>query len=106
MSFINACKEYNKAHIFIVTHEESLGLSVIEAAMAGALILIPTNPKGRGPCIKPWLVKSLNHIMFNPFNGIPWDKIINNINIEDNRVKASQYNYKNVTNKIVNFLKT
>ena len=98
LSFEDASKEYNKAHIFIVTHLESLGLSVIEASMSGALILIPNES------IKPWLVEPLNYINFDPNKGIPWDLVIKNINPLKCREKALPYNYQKVTNKIINYL--
>ena len=104
LSFKDCCKEYNRSHIFIVTHEESLGLSVIEAAMAGALILVPNDPNKRGSCIKPWLIKPLNHVMFNPNDGIPWNSIIKNNNIFNNRKRALKFNYKNVTKKMIEYL--
>lgn len=53
------CEEYNKADIFIVTHAESLGLSVIESAMAGAHIVAY---KG---AIKPPLIDPLSHSFYD-----------------------------------------
>jgi hypothetical protein len=98
LNFKDACGEYNKAHIFIVTHQESLGLSVIEAAMAGALILIPNDT------IKPWLVNDLNCIKFDVKKGIPWNDVMKKINPEESRRLALKYNYKDVENKIFNYL--
>jgi hypothetical protein len=54
------CDAYKKAHIFVVTHAESLGLSVIESAMAGANILL--FPRS----IKEPLVKPLYHSLYDP----------------------------------------
>ena len=36
--YTEICKEHCKSHIFIVTHPESLGLVVLETALAGALL--------------------------------------------------------------------
>lgn len=104
LSFDNACKEYNKAHIFIVTHYESLGLSVIEAAMSGALILVPDIKNGAGSCIHPNLLESLHHITFDPFIPIPWSKVINNINPTLSRKKALNFTYEKVADRIYNYL--
>ncbi|WP_135081498.1 hypothetical protein [Terasakiella sp. SH-1] len=41
VSWPDIMSEYGKSHIFCVTHRESAGLGVIEAAMSGALIYIP-----------------------------------------------------------------
>lgn len=53
------CEEYNRADIFIVTHGESLGLSVIECAMAGAHILLYNG------AIKPSLIDPLAHSFYS-----------------------------------------
>jgi hypothetical protein len=98
LNFKDACDEYNKTHIFIVTHNESLGLSVIEAAMAGALILIPNDS------IKPWLVNDLNCIKFDAKKGIPWNDVMKKLNPEESRRLALKYNYKDVENKMFNYL--
>ncbi len=57
--------ELNEAHIFICTHPETLGLTVIEAAMAGCFVLTPPNaiPKDR--------IKHVNHAVYN--GKIDWD---------------------------------
>lgn len=98
LNFKDACDEYNKTNIFIVTHNESLGLSVIEAAMAGALILIPNDS------IKPWLVNDLNCIKFDAKKGIPWKDVMKKLNPEESRRLALKYNYKDVENKMFNYL--
>lgn len=55
----DVCQAYNKSHIFVVTHAESLGLSVIESAMAGAHIL--SYPRA----IKQPLIEPLSHSFYN-----------------------------------------
>jgi len=54
-------EHYGRSDLFCVTHRESAGLGVIEAAMAGAAILIPQNPS---PFISPDLIATgLPHVL-------------------------------------------
>ena len=91
-------KNIIKQIYFIVTHQESLGLSVLEAAMAGALILAPVG------CIKPFLIEPLHHLIFDPSKRIPWSKVLNMLNPEKSRAAAMPYCYENVANKIYNYI--
>ena len=98
LNHVDACKEYSKADLFVVTHPESMGLSVIESAMAGCLVL---SPKGY---IKSSLIKPLHHIEFESVENIPWQKAIDGINHKLARSKASKFNWSNLSNKIINDL--
>ena len=52
---------YGRSNLFCVTHQESAGLGVIEAAMSGATVLVPGNPH---PLISPELIATgLPHIL-------------------------------------------
>lgn len=50
--------ELREAHVFLVTHAESVGLCVLEAAMAGAFVIAP---KG---AINPDRLKTVRHVEF------------------------------------------
>lgn len=78
--YIDACAEYSKAHLFFVTHKESVGLTVLESAMSGAL---PIVPKGYIPQDR---LDTVRHLIFE--NNIPWKDVINHINVEASRHKA------------------
>ena len=67
LPWATACHEYRQAHVFWVTHAESLGYSVLEAAMAGALVV---TPKG---FIKPGLLQDVLHIEYE--KSPPWGDI-------------------------------
>jgi hypothetical protein len=84
-------KELRKSHIFIVTHKESLGLCVLEAALCGCLILTPED------CIAKDRLETINyHIISSNFNINDYD-----INIEDNVKKASINTWKIVSDNII-----
>lgn len=83
-----ACEEYRKADIFIVTHPESMGLSVLESGAAGALVVTPDK------YIKCSLLKPIYHISF--IGNILWDKIVNMINVKKSVKYASPYKWENI----------
>ena len=85
--------ELNEAHIFVCTHKESLGQTVIEAAMAGCFVLTPPNsiPEDR--------IKLVNHDTFN--GEINWDNALRNINPEKNRTLALQHTWDAVAKRTI-----
>ncbi|EOW5223552.1 hypothetical protein ACOY8K_005182, partial [Escherichia coli] len=60
--------ELRKSDVFIVTHPESLGLTVLEAAMCGALVLTPPD------CLPPDRLALVNHMVIK--SRIDWDEVI------------------------------
>ena len=85
--------ELNEAHIFICTHPESLGLTVIEAAMAGCFVLTPPN------AIRPDRIKHVNHAVFN--GKIDWDDAIKRANPEENRRRALRHVWDFVAKRMI-----
>ena len=82
--YLGAVAEYCKADVFFVTHAESLGLSVIEAAMAGALIVTPQE------FIRPQLLADIPH---HCYSGKPnWDLILDHIDPLGIRASVAKYN--------------
>jgi hypothetical protein len=101
LPYIEVCKEYRKADLFIVTHPESLGMSTIECAMTGSLILCPEG------YISNDRINLLNHIKFNDkIDDNIWDNIFNNLNIQDNKERVRNYTWKNAINTLINRLKS
>lgn len=81
--YSQACQEYSQAHVFLVTHRESLGYSVVECAMAGALVVVP---KG---CIKQSILRNINHIEWE--GEIPWQEVERQARPELCRGEALKY---------------
>jgi hypothetical protein len=94
MKHIDACKEYSSSDIFVVTHPESMGLSVIESAMSGCLILSPKN------FIKKTLLGPLHHLEFDEEFDVPWDNAISLINHTKSRALAEKYDWDKVSTLI------
>ena len=95
LPYPETCKEYNRADVFFVTHRESMGLSVLEAAMAGALIVAPRE------YINKLFLRDLNHVEHD--GVIDWDKVVDKLNPEQSRAAALKYNWKNVADKILEY---
>jgi len=88
-----ACEEYSRAHIFLPTHRESVGLSVIEAATAGALVVSPTGyiPKDR--------ISTVRHIEYE--NAIPWDAVLKSIDVNASREMAIRNSWPAIAEKVI-----
>lgn len=99
MDFREIYKYYNEAHIYVVTHPESFGLSTIESAASGSLIV---QPEGY---IKPELIKKMHHYTVRDINNINWDEIISRINIDKSRKMAERFQYKNMVQTLYQHMK-
>jgi hypothetical protein len=88
----DACAEYRKSDIFIVTHAESMGLSVLESAMSGALILSPKS------FIRKSLLEPLHHIEFS--KEIPWDQVKNSLDANRSFKNASKFSWQKIAKDI------
>ena len=93
LSYKQACEEYSKTDIFIVTHKECMGLSVLESAMSGALILTPEK------YIKDDLLKNVHHIPFS--DTINWKHVVQNIDSTKSRNRVIKFNINNFVKKIL-----
>lgn len=108
LNYEDTCKEYSKADIFIVTHMECMGLSVLESAMAGALVLSSkVQIERRGELvmanqIKVELLKGIHNLVYE--GDIPWTKVLKYINPEKSRQKALRFTWKNSVDRIYSTL--
>ena len=96
LPYTEAVNMYNQAQIFFVTHPESLGLSVLEASMAGALIVTPKGYINKG------LTKDLVVVEYE--NKIPFDEVefvLDNFNPVYISSFANQFNYLNWVEKFL-----
>jgi hypothetical protein len=96
MPFSEITKEHCAAHIFCVTHPESVGLVVLETAMAGAL---PVVPKGFIPADR---LATVRHIEWG--ENIPWKKVLMTVNPQKSRKTALVNTWDQVALRIRNEL--
>lgn len=97
MPFDKACEEYSKAHIFMVTHPESVGLSTLETCMAGALPLIPEG------FIAKELLRTIRHLEYK--TSINWVEVLREINVNASRKKALENSWSKVADRVLVGLK-
>lgn len=95
--FPEVCDEYSKTHLFIVTHPESVGLSVLETAMAGATVLSPLG------FIQPDRLDTVRALKFR--GDIPWEHALDHINIKASRRKALENSWSKVAARMLVYFK-
>ncbi len=97
INILNAYDEYNHADIFFVTHPESMGLSVIECAMAGCLVVTPKS------YINAEFLAGLNYVEFDgdSTNKLDWGSIISKLNPKFTRKLALKKSWDVFFSKII-----
>jgi len=104
--YLEACKEYSKTDIYVVTHQECMGLTVLETAMAGALVVSTSVQRnGMTPMIKGALLQSLHHFKYDVSREIPWRDIIKNIDHDKARQKALRFTWNNTVGTMLTSMK-
>lgn len=87
-----------KSHIFFTTHAESVGLSVLEAGMAGALVV------SKQGFIYPDLLDTVRHVTYTGETDLDWKHIISSINPQESQEIASNNSWSNLLNNIMRVL--
>lgn len=91
--YLEMCREYSRSDIFLVTHPESIGLSALECAMAGALVVTPKS------FIADDLLSTIRHVSYD--GAIPWDKVMAALNIDESRKVAMANSWGRVADRIL-----
>lgn len=93
--YADVCAEYSKTHLFIPTHKESLGLTVLETAMAGALPIVMEDyvPIDR--------LRTVRHVEFR--DEIPWDRVLADLDIGASRLQAATNSWSRIAMRIVTY---
>lgn len=94
--YTDACAEYSKSHLFMVTHKESVGLTLLETAMAGAL---PIVPKGY---IAQDRLDTVRHVIFEDI--IPWKDVMQQLDVQASRQKALENSWGAVADNMLRHL--
>jgi hypothetical protein len=72
--FPDICSEYRRTHVYCATHKESVGLTCLELAYCGALVVAPTG------MIYPDRLATVRHIEYEGVRA-PWGEILKSIHI-------------------------
>lgn len=91
--FTEITKEHCAAHVFCVTHPESVGLVVLETSAAGAL---PVVPKGFVPQDR---LDTVRHLIWEDY--IDWQQVLNNIDINKSRDVAIKNNWESAALRVI-----
>lgn len=92
--FPEIAKKYNRAHLFFMTHGESVGMSVIEAGTAGCLVVTP-----RGFMDKV-LINTVRRIETEGAD-VPWETVLRKIDPKASREKATLQSWSAVADKVL-----
>jgi len=97
--------EYRKTHVFMMTHREMIGISAIEAAMAGALVVVPrAGPTGPRRLFVPQdRLDTIRHIVYG--HSVPWQIVLDNIHVARSRRQAIEHNWDAVAGNVIRALK-
>jgi hypothetical protein len=91
--FERIAAEYGRAHLFMVTHPESLGLTVLETALAGALVVAPAG------YIADDLLATVRHLTYE--RDVPWGAVLKMIDPAASRNVALGNSWARVTSRIL-----
>jgi hypothetical protein len=91
----DVAKEYGKAHVFFVTHPESVGLMCLEMAMCGAVTVTPEN------FIPYDLLQTIQHVSYR--GVIPWDVVMASIDVRAVRARAVLNSWDAVAQKVIKY---
>jgi hypothetical protein len=95
--YVEACREYSQAHVFMVTHSESVGQTVVETATAGALVLAPEG------FIAEDRLATVRHHKWTRF--IRWEEVLPQIDVQASREMALENSWASIANRMVNYFK-
>jgi hypothetical protein len=93
--YVDACKEYSQAHMFFVTHSESVGQTVVETAMAGAFVVAPEK------FIAADRLATVRHHEWSGF--IRWPQVLPQLDVEASRRVALQNSWRKIAQRMVDY---
>lgn len=93
----DACAAYGHASLFMVTHREGLGLTVLETALCGAL---PVAPRG---FIQPDRLSTVRHVEYD--DAIDWTAVLDTIDVEASRRAAMANSWAAVAGRILEWFR-
>ena len=94
--FPDICREYRRAHVYMVTHRESVGLTCLELATCGALVVAPMG------MIYSDRLATIRHIEFAGVR-IPWSEIMRAIDIKASVEQARLQTWPKVADRLLNW---
>jgi|LWDU01.1.fsa_nt_gi glycosyltransferase involved in cell wall biosynthesis len=108
VGFGELMENLRRADVFMVTHSESMGLTILEAAMAGCVVVIPV-PAIPNPDVSRWiredLAETVPHVDFShrleERIEIPWNDIGNMMDPSKIRGETIEFTWERVAERII-----
>jgi hypothetical protein len=92
--FPEIAREYRKAHLYMVTHKESVGLTCLELAYCGALPVVP-----EGLIYKDRL-ETFRHVEYSGFPA-PWSEVLSSIDTDASALRAREQTWPAVADRLL-----
>lgn len=92
--FVEIAAEYRRAHLFMVTHRESVGLTCLETAYCGALPVVPAGMIYRDR------LDTFRHVEYEG-DRVPWMKVLDAIDIQASADIACQHTWDKVVDRML-----
>jgi len=92
--FEDIAREYRRTHVYMVTHKESVGLTCLELAMCGALVVAP---KGM---IYQDRLDTMRHIIYER-TPAPWSDILKSLNPVASATLAREQRWERVADRML-----
>jgi hypothetical protein len=92
--FPDICSEYRRTHVYMVTHKESVGLTCLELAMCGALVVAPAG------MIYQDRLDTVRHVLYEGVRA-PWGQILNGINVASSALGAREQTWDKVADRML-----
>ena len=94
--FPDICQEYRRTHVYMVTHKESVGLTCLELAYCGALVVAP---KGM---IYQDRLDTVRHVLYGGVRA-PWSLILEALNIKSSAEVAREQTWDKVAERLLHW---
>lgn len=91
--FAQIAAEYRKAHVYMVTHKESVGLTCLELAYCGAITAAPIG------LIYQDRLDTIRHVTYTA--PVPWEWVLDQIDVQASAEKARLQNWHSVARRML-----
>ncbi len=96
--YLEACVAYGRSSLYMVTHRESLGLTVLETSLCGAL---PVAPRG---FIQPDRLSTVRHVEYA--DVIDWPAVLDAIDVQASRDTAVANSWAAVAGRMLEWFRS
>jgi hypothetical protein len=97
--FPDIAREYRKTHVYCVTHKESVGLTCLELALCGALVVAPVG------MIYQDRLDTVRHVLYDGVRT-PWSEVLGEINVAASVELARVQTWERVVDRMLSWFGT